>query len=165
MGGWYLLVLFVLLVGMTCGWALPSCVEEGERQIITQQASALLAQAASPQMPLAAMLLTAMLNALRTVGLLFVGSLSPYLAVFSGIALWAKGFGIGFTLHGMQLAHGFGGLFLAFVMLALQNTSLGGKALLFCRQYLWCLAAILAAVVIECIISPLLLRAIYGWIF
>ena len=74
MGGWYLLVLFVLLVGMTCGWALPSCVEEGERQIITQQASALLAQAASPQMPLAAMLLTAMLNALRTVGLLFVGS-------------------------------------------------------------------------------------------
>ena len=41
MGGWYLLVLFVLLVGMTCGWALPSCVEEGERQIITQQASAL----------------------------------------------------------------------------------------------------------------------------
>ena len=24
MGGWYLLVLFVLLVGMTCGWALPS---------------------------------------------------------------------------------------------------------------------------------------------
>ena len=33
MGGWYLLVLFVLLVGMTCGWALPSCVEEGERQI------------------------------------------------------------------------------------------------------------------------------------
>ena len=97
MGGWYLLVLFVLLVGMTCGWALPSCVEEGERQIITQQASALLAQAASPQMPLAAMLLTAMLNALRTVGLLFVGSLSPYLAVFSGIALWAKGFGIGFT--------------------------------------------------------------------
>ena len=73
--------------------------------------AALLAQAASPQMPLAAMLLTAMLNALRTVGLLFVGSLSPYLAVFSGIALWAKGFGIGFTLHGMQLAHGFGGLF------------------------------------------------------
>ena len=45
------------------------------------------------------------------------------------------------------------------------NTSLGGKALLFCRQYLWCLAAILAAVVIECIISPLLPRAIYGWIF
>ena len=187
MGGWYLLVLFVLLVGMTCGWALPSWVEEGERQIITQQASALLAQAALPQMPLAAMLLTAVLNALRTVGLLFVGSLSPYLAVFSGIALWAKGFGIGFTLHGMQLAHGFGGLFLAFVMLALQNclylpsyaylavhggriqgyanTSLGGKALLFCRQYLWCLAAILAAVMIECIISPLLLRAIYGWIF
>ena len=74
-----------------------------------------------PATPLAAMLLTAVLNALRTVGLLFVGSLSPYLAVFSGIALWAKGFGIGFTLHGMQLAHGFGGLFLAFVMLALQN--------------------------------------------
>ena len=75
MGGWYLLVLFVLLVGMTCGWALPSCVEEGERQIITQQASALLAQAALPQMPLAAMLLTAVLNALRTVGLLLEGSL------------------------------------------------------------------------------------------
>ncbi len=187
MGGWYLLVLFALLVGITCGWALPSYLQEGERQLISQQAGNLLSQAVSPNQSLFMTICVALWNALRTVGLLFLASLTPYLSICAGIAMWAKGFGIGFTLHGMQLAHGFGGLFLAFVMLALQNclylpsyayiavhggriqgyesTSLGGRAMLFLLRYRWCLAAIAMGIMVECIISPLLLRTVYGWVF
>lgn len=186
-GGWYLLVVFVLLVGFTCGWALPSCAEESERQIIASQALALVAQAAGGGVPMVQTLLAALLNAVRMVGLLCLASLSPYLTVCSGLALWAKGFGIGFTLHGLQLAHGFGGLFLAFVMLSLQNClylpayaymavhrqapGAASRASLWekCMAYLWrhkrSLATIFIGIMVECVISPLILKTVYGWIF
>ena len=187
-GIWYLVLGFVLVMGLSCGWALPMFAEDGERAEMARQALQLVPGAVQSGRPFWAMLCAGVFNAGRMVLLLFIAGLSPYLSVCAYAALFAKGFAIGFTMKSLFLAHGAGGLCMAAVMLVLQNAlyvpayaymaahpatpkgalrymGLWQKVRMFISAHRAALLAVLMGVLVECILTPLITRAVYGWIF
>ena len=70
-GIWYLVLGFVLVMGLSCGWALPMFAEDGERAEMARQAWQLVTSAVQNGRPFWAMLCAGVFNAGRMVLLLF----------------------------------------------------------------------------------------------